>query len=248
MITICMTHFKSLALSNFAAALYSVRWQALSKVSEIVIVDNDSQDSAHELRTIADALAFPVPVRIYSFKHGDATKTHSWSTNKAVSLATSELVLFTRSDYLLDFDVMHQFVSNWDYPRFVTSDGRHLHVPIADVEKTSWRENGLKALDALHGTTFDYTVIDTGVWMTSKVVFDAVGGLDEKLTAWGHAQTDFQYRLYKSGVQFVRVPEVLFQHPHHGGDKDINVAHAQLAMKGGNLKEMWSRYHGVSPY
>lgn len=81
-----------------------------------------------------------------------------------------------------------------------------------------------------------------------KSAWKAVGGMNESLTAWGHAQTDFQYRLWKSGVEFVRIPEVLFWHPAHGGEKDIDLAHRQLAASGGDLKMMWTRYEGTSPY
>ena len=45
MITICLTYFKSLTLANLDAALHSVRQQDLTNVTEIVIVDNDTQDS-----------------------------------------------------------------------------------------------------------------------------------------------------------------------------------------------------------
>src|SRR5258708_2152204 len=98
------------------------------------------------------------------------------------------------------------------------------------------------------GTEFDYTLIDAGVWMARKDAFRRVDGMDEGMTAWGHAQTDFQHRLWKAGTEFVRVPETLFWHPFHGGHRDIDVAHAQLVAKGGDLKAMWSRYEGVSPY
>lgn len=250
MITICFTYFRSLTLSNLESALYSVRQQDLSNVRELIVVDNNSTDMAEDIRDVMERLNFPMRVGLWSEKHGDSTRTHSWSTNKAVKLASTPLIFFTRADYLLDSDILAQFwrvAQHEPWNKFVTSNGRHLHVPI-DVCDPVLRTRGFSALNELPGTEFDYTLIDTGVWLARREAFEAIGGLNEQMTAWGHAQTEFQHRLWKSGVEFVRIPKVMFQHPHHGGAKDIDVAHAQLALQGADLKEMWSRYHGVSPY
>jgi hypothetical protein len=161
-----------------------------------------------------------------------------------VSEVQSPWVLFTRADYLLDFDVVKKFAAVAQAAGFVTSNGCHLGIGIDACERTDWRRTGPQ----FQGTTFDYTVVDAGVWMAKKESFDLVGGLDESLTAWGHAQTHFQHKLHTSGVEFVRIPETLFWHPAHGGEKDITVAHQQLIAVGGDLKQMWARYEGVSPY
>jgi GT2 family glycosyltransferase len=100
----------------------------------------------------------------------------------------------------------------------------------------------------LGGDIYDHTEVDSGVWAASKETFNLVGGLDESLTAWGHAQTEFQYRLHLAGVEFVRVPEVLFWHPRHGGERDLALAHAQLRDRGFEPRDLWKRYHGASPY
>jgi GT2 family glycosyltransferase len=246
MITICFTYFKSLTLANLAAALYSVRRQDFARVKEVVIVDNDTEDSAHEIRTIVDALAFPVPVRILSFKHGDVTKTHSWSANKAIKEATTPWIFFTRADYLLDFSIIQKFVQrtpNWN--GFITSNGCHLGQDIGQCEHTNWRIDGP---GIFRGVDFDYTLIDSGVWMARKSAIDYIGGLDERFSVWGHAQTDFQHRLYQSGVEFVRVPERLFFHPLHEAPRNITLANQELSARGASLREMWQRYHGVNPY
>lgn len=248
-ITVCFTYFKSLTLVNLAAALYSVRQQDLSQVEEIVIVDNDTSDAEKAIADIVSALDFLVPVRLLSLKHGDVTKTHSWSTNFAVRCTGTPWVLFTRADYLLGFDLVKRFaeyielVPEWN--GFITSNGCHLGNGIDDCERTGWRQVGPRIFQ---GSVFDYTLIDAGVWMARREAFDKIGGLDEQLTAWGHAQTDFQYRLHRSAVEFVRIPEVLFWHPAHGGEKDIELAHRQLAERGGDLKAMWARYEGEQPY
>lgn len=245
-ITICLTYFKSLTLANLDAALHSVRQQDLSQVKELIVVDNDTQDDEVSILDVVESFGFPIPKRVLSFKHGDAGKTHAWSTNRAVQEVTTDLLFFTRADYLLRFDALEKMLeAKGALPAFATGDGCHLHQDIARCEETAWRDAGPQIF---HGTNYDYTLIDTGVWLAPKQAVDAIGGLDESLSAWGHAQTDFQHRLYCAGTPFVKAAETLFWHPLHAAPRDIDLAHAQLAQKGSNLQAMWSRYTGVSPY
>lgn len=249
MITICLTYFKSLTLANLDAALHSVRQQDLSQVRELIVFDNDTTDDRNDVLDVVDSFGFPVPVRFISLKHGDPTRTHSWSSNAAVREVRTPWVLFTRADYLLDFNTVREF---WDVVQaqpsewngFITANGCHLADDVATCDETRWRDAG----PAFTGATFDYTLIDAGVWMARKAAFDLVGGLDESLTAWGHAQTHFQHKLYASGVQFHRVPKTLFYHPFHGAERNIDVAHEQLKNLGVDIRQMWTRYEGASPY
>lgn len=254
MITICFTYFKSLGLANLDAALHSVRQQDFRKVLELVIVDNDTSDPENDILDVIDSYCFPVPVYLLSSKHGDASRTHSWSSNVAVREAKTPWVLFTRADYLLRFDAVKLFVdmicsrpSDWN--GFVTSNGCHLGIDVGVCDKTQWRELGPGVIQLEYGgQTFDYTLIDAGVWATRRASFDGVDGLDESLTAWGHAQTHFQHKLYASGVEFVRIPETLFYHPQHAAPRDIDLAHRQLKEKGADINDMWARYQGQQPY
>jgi len=253
-ITICFTYFKSLSLANLAAALFSVRQQDLSRVESIVVVDNDTADPSDAIRSVIDDLSFPVPVQLLSFKHGDPTKTHSWSTNVAVREAVTPWVLFCRADYLLDFSTAKKFATvaearpdDWD--GFITGHVYHLVDDIAACERVAWRCLGPQLLrECFVGTESDYTCIDAGVWMARRSAFDRVGALDEELTAWGHAQTHFQHKLHATGTECVRIPEALFYHPQHTAVRDLDLAHQQLRSKGIDLKQMWARYHGAQVY
>lgn len=252
-ITICFTYFKSLALANLAAALYSLSRQDLSQVEEIVIVDNDTADAESEIRLVIDALKFPVPVGLLSFKHGDGTKTHCWSTNTALGEARTPWVLFSRADYVLDFDLLRRFYEivmgrpqGWD--GFVTANVYHLAVDVGVCEQTRWRDVGPQALLVLPGVENSYTCIDAGVWMARRDTFNHVGRLDEALTAWGHAQTHFQHKLHATGTEFVRIPEPMFFHPQHAAPRDLALAHQQLRERGIDIKQLWQRYEGAQPY
>jgi len=250
-VTICFTHFKSLTLANLAAALYSVRRQDFSRVQELIVFDNDSHEHINDIRQTVDDLSFPVPVSVHSDKHGVATRKQSWSTNATVRLASAPWVFYTRSDYLLAFDMVRRFTDivegkPTDWNGFVVSNGVFLGDGIEAIERTGWRQDGPVIL---RGVEYDYTVVDSGVWMARRSAFDAVGGFPEDLPAWGHAQTLWEWKMFQSGVEFVRIPTVLFWHPGHGAERDIDLAHKELKELGGyDLKKMWARYHGVSPY
>jgi hypothetical protein len=212
------------------------------------VVDNSTGDPVTGIKAILDRLDFPVPVILYSNKHEDPAKTHSWSTNVAVRQAYTDWVFFTRADYLLSFNIIEKFLGvvrnhpvSWD--GFVTSKGSYLGT-LRECG-TKWREEGLQVLE---GTVYDHTLIDAGVWMARRSAFERVGGLNENLTAWGHAQTHFQWKLHQSGTEFHRIDDILFGHVDHGGDKDISLANTQLVQQGLNLQEMWARYDGPRIY
>lgn len=252
--TIVLTYFKSLSLDNLRAALFSVRQQLfLQQARELVVVDNDTADSQPEIAACINELQFEIPTRLLSFKHGDASRTHSWSTNVAVREAKTNWVFYTRADYVLDFGLLAKSLAmaashpkGWD--GFVVSDCKWLHVDINAVEATAWRRDGVQALAHLPGALAAHSVIDAGVWMTTKASFEKVGGLDENLTAWGHAQTHFQWKLQQAGTQTAHMKEVGYYHPHHGAPRDLALANAQLLQQGIDIKALWARYDGEHPY
>jgi hypothetical protein len=247
-ITICLVYFRSLALANLAASLYSIRRQDLSAVNSLVVLDNNTSDSLRSIQRVIDEFNFPVPVCFSSSKHGDPSKTHAWSTNQAVALAQTSWVFFTRADYLLESSALEQYCTYMraepeGWSGVITSYGKNLLVDIAAVEQANWRNTVV--FPPVPGNVIDYSEVDTGVWLMPKRVFDSVEGLDERLMAWGHAQTEFQHRLHKSGVTFHCIPRVLYYHPLHGAERDLDLGHRQLAEIGQDLKEMWRRHPGV---
>lgn len=249
-ITVCLVYFRSLTLKNLEASLYSVAMQDMERVESIVILDNNTSDGWKDVINVVDAQPFAVKTEVVSDKHGDSSRTHSWSTNTAVRLVRTPWVFFTRADYLLETNTLQKFLMvidtkpmNWD--GFVTANGCYLPITIQECEQGEWRNYGLQKFGGVH---YDYTSIDSGVWLGRKDSFARVGGLDERLTAWGHAQTHFQWKLYKAGVESVRIPEVLFYHTAHGGEKDLSIAHLQLSSIGVDIREMWERYEGSKVY
>src|ERR1044071_1322886 len=112
MITICFVYFRSLTLAHLEASLYSLRQQTdLSAIQELIVVDNNTTDSGADIQAVIEQLEFPFKVALKSRKHGDPTKTHSWSTNLAVSQVQTPWVFFSRADYLLSFSFVEKVSS-----------------------------------------------------------------------------------------------------------------------------------------
>ena len=252
MITVCMTYFRSLTLDNLKAALHCLRQQDFSGVKEILLLCNNVDDSDEEVWSIIDAIEWPVPFRLFHCKHSDASRTHAWSTNAVVQYAQTDWIFFTRADYLLDFNALTHFSSaRGNDNQFIVAGYYDVQIDILTCERFPWKEQGPQVLQSF-GREYDHVTIDSGVWMTRKSIFDKVGGLDERLTAWGHAQTHFQHKLFLAGVEFVRIPYVLFYHPTHGYETPRDHATAKQQLKdatGLTVPEMWQRYTGPdNPY
>jgi GT2 family glycosyltransferase len=249
-ISVCVVHFKHVTLAHLQAALATVREQDLSHVGEVIVLDNDTADDPRDVVEIVKALAFPVRAYVRTRKHGDPARTHAWSTNAVVQTATQPWIFFTRADYLLARDALSRLwaAAAGDQDCFATGRVYHLAVDLTACERTTWRTDGASVLRALPGKEEDYMAIDAGVWLLSKAAFARVGGLDERLTAWGHAQTHFQHKLHQLGTRFAVVQEPLFFHPRHGGPRDLALATQQLENIGVDVRDLWSRYDGRHPY
>lgn len=251
MITVCFVYFRSLTLLNLEAALYSVRKQNLSDVDRLVVLDNNTDDSSEQIQAVIDKLDFPIPVALVSHKHGDLSKTHSWSTNAVVREAKTEWVFFTRADYLLEFNTLELFLAETTSPKFIVGRYYDVQVDVGVCNTTRWRIEGPGKTLQQFGQEYSHTLVDSGVWMTTKQIFDSVGGMDESMHAWGHSQTAFQYKLYLAGVDFIKVPHIVFYHPihHHEVGRDWDLAMRQVTQAGFDLRTMWKRYEGRgNPY
>jgi len=250
-VTICLVYFRSLTLSNLEAALYSVRQQDMTRVNSVVVIDNNTDDSIKSIQHLIERTDFHVPVYFSSFKHKDSSKTHAWSTNAAVERVETSWIFFTRADYLLEFDAVEKCVAAISHEnQFIVGGYYDVGLDVHRCEQLSWRRDGPTVLRP-HGREFDHVMIDSGVWLTSREVFNRVGGMDESMTVWGHAQTVFQHKIHQAGVEFVRVPSIVFYHTAHGYEvpRDHGAATLQLESMGLNIRELWARYDGPdNPY
>lgn len=243
LLDIAIVHFRAVDLRYFDAAWYALSRQDFSAVRQIVVYDNDTDDPAEALHEVVNRYPVPVPVSYVFDKHRDPNKrSQSYSVNAAVRATTAPFVLFTRSDYILDFSLVTKFWSHF-HPttraKFVTSYAYHMAydergdqriVGMRDIEPTEWRTKGAQVLlEHVNGWRVDSSDRDAGVWMTTRETFERAGGLNEDLRAWGLQQTVFQQMLFKAGVEIIQIPEFLFFHQHHGGEfRDYDKAIEEL--------------------
>jgi hypothetical protein len=249
-VSIVLIYFQSLTLAHLDASLHALARNDLSGLTEIVILDNNTPDPVAQIEAVMARQSWPVPIRLVSLKHGDSTKTHAWSTNTAVRALSTPWVLLSRADYLLSPDAVRLFLEQRHTPQFVV--GRYWDVPVflEQVENTNWRAEGPSVLQRW-GKEYDHTLIDAGLWMTTRDLFESVGGVDESLTAWGHPQTHFQYKLHQVGVPSYRIPSIVFYHIFHGSvtPRNHGLAKQQVETLGVTIPEMWARYTGAdNPY
>ena len=256
MISICFVHFDGgLDLRHLDAAWFSLSKQDFTGVNQVCFFDNNSPDSIDAIAAVLYRYPMPVPVHYEFAKHGDATKTQSWSVNHVCDTAKGPQILFTRSDYILDFTTVARFrhVSenlpfNARQTAFITSYAYHMAfdergdqriVGFRDIEQYGWREHGPQVLlEKVNGWKVDSSHLDAGVWLTQKALWALVGGLDERLSAWGYQQTVFQRALAQVGVHFPVLPEYLFFHQHHAAPRSYDVAKVELAEIGLSVAEL----------
>jgi hypothetical protein len=125
-ITVGFIFFRTLRLEHLDAAWYSLSRQDFRGVSQIVFLDNNTPFSQDEITEVLDRYHMPVPVVTYFEKHGDDTRTQSWSCNYIGRTADTRWLFLTRADFLLDDDCLAQFKAQRDahaqgWRGFVTS-------------------------------------------------------------------------------------------------------------------------------
>lgn len=241
---VAFVYFNTLSLDHLDAAWYALSKQRFEGVTAVRFLDNNTPDDKNAIAKVLLRYKMPVPVHIESCKHGDPTRTQSWSVNTSVRSVTTPLVFFTRADYILDFDCLQAFRWEWmqhhpDWRGFVTSYAYHMAydargdqrtIGFRDIEQHDWRTLGAYILrHAVNGWDVTSSDTDAGVWLMRRADWEAVGGENEGLVAWGLQQTVFQQALHDAGVEIAQIPAYLFFHQHHGGTfRDYDRALAEL--------------------
>jgi len=160
MISLCFVHFRTLSLQHLDAAWFSLSKQDFTGVQEVCFLDNNTDDSPAAITAVLDRYPLPVPVFTRFAKHGDPTRTQSWSVNSVCQWAGGPWLFFTRSDYILAFDCLQKMRDQillrptWDHRRFVSGWCWQMGADEAltnaetfvDVERYGWRERGMMAL------------------------------------------------------------------------------------------------------
>lgn len=246
-VDICFVYFRSLTLQHLDAAWYSLSRQDFSRVAQVNVLDNNTDDSEYDITQVLARYRLPVPIRFESLKHGRSDRAQSWSVNYVCrEMSSAPLVFFTRADYILDFDIVRRFHALYEASRdnfaeetFITSHAYHMAYDergdqriegFRDIEIHGWREKGPQTLlTDVNGWRVDSSDTDAGVWLTRRSNLHRAGWMDERLSAWGYQQTVFQKRIKETGTKIIQIPEYLFFHQHHAAPRSYDIAKEQLA-------------------
>jgi hypothetical protein len=245
--SVAFVFFRSTDLSHLERAWYSLSQQDFTGVGEVIFYDNNTEFTEEEMVPVLMRHSMPVGVHLRADKHGDPTRTHSWSVNRSCQLATHPLVLFMRSDYLLTRDCLQSLRGEYlrsERPVFVSGhcyqtayDREAQPLPPVDLDAYPWRTEGAEILPGyVPGFCFHETDQDAGVWLAAKASMEAAGWMNEKLTAWGYQQSTFQRALRRTGTECVTIPRYLFVHQQHGfTSRDFVLARQEYDQYGGGL-------------
>lgn len=248
-ISICFVHFRSLNLTHLDAAWYSLSKQDLTDVNGVWFLDNNTDDSVQAINEVLFQYPFwkPGTLHFESNKHGDPSKTQSWSVNRVCQRAAGPWIFFTRSDYILAFDCLARMRDEilkrptWDWRRFVSGwcwqmaydrEAQNIDANV-DIEQYGWRENGMPALlQHPYAFRFHETELDAGVWFTNKSHLEEAGWMNEKMSSWGYQQSTFQRIMRSYGIQCSAVQDYLFAHQHHYAVRDFSKAKEEYVRYG----------------
>jgi hypothetical protein len=247
-VDICFVHFRSLNLIHLDAAWYSLSRQGFQGVKSVQFLDNNTDDSPEAIQEVLNRYPIPVPVNVEFSKHGDPSRTQSWSVNHVCrDMAEGPDIFFTRSDYILSFDCLQRFrhfiadqpatqkifASGWCWQMAYDREAKNIDANI-DIEQYNWRHLGMEALlQHPYAFRFHETHLDAGVWMTRKKYLEEAGWMNEKLVSWGYQQSTFQRFLERNNVRCLAIQDYLFAHQHHYAVRNFDLASAEYSQHGG---------------
>lgn len=249
MIDIGFIFFRTLGLEHLDAAWYTLSRQDFTDVSRVYFLDNNTAFDWRDIELVLQRYKLPVPYTAAYHKHGDNTKTQSWSVNEMGRTGIEPWLFLTRADFLLDDDCLSKFRAERDrrgddWRGFVTSychqcgyddqlSNTDALAPYS-LPDAAWRTDP-RGAKSLFGTVpavhFTNTHLDAGVWLIKRELMAEAGGLNEKMISWGYQQQAFQRALVRIGTEIVQVPEFLFHHQHHWAPRDFAQAAAEAPLE-----------------
>ena len=251
-ITIAFVHFRTTTLDHLDAAWFSLSKQDdWTDVVDVIVLDNNTDDAPVEIDAVLDRYPLlPCLPRLFVEKHGDPSRTHSWSVNRALLYATTPWVFFTRTDFLLDPSCLRTFretrdqrlARNPQWDGLITSWCHQMGFDATlsntdalaphSMREAPWRQHpsGPRSLighvPACHFHDADK---DAGVWLTRHSLWARSGGLNERMVSWGYQQSVWQTKLVnRFAAEMVQIPDYLFHHQHHAAPRDPQQAAAEV--------------------
>lgn len=247
--------FRTTDLYHLDAAWFTLARQNFTHVERVIFINNNTQFDTLEIEHVLSRYRLPVRLDIHHELHRDSKKTHSWSVNRFIELSSTPWIFFARSDYLLNYDLLTEFWKEKERRQQLNPTWRGL---ITSYCHQMGYDSGLSNTDALApyslpgaewrmmlegpkflfgkvpANYFESSGVDAGVFLTQRMNFTEIGGMNENLVNWGFNQQEAQGLMQGRGVEMVALKEYLYHHQHHYAPRDFQVAnseHEQFARK-----------------
>jgi hypothetical protein len=249
-LTVAFIYFRTLTLEHLDAEWFTLSRQSSWRgVTEVLFLDNNTDDDPRAIAEVLDRYPVPVPVRTCFEKHGQRDRTQSWSVNYCMREALTPWVLLTRADFLLEYNLVETLVGERDmrtetrpeWDGFLTTYchqmGCDAQLSNSDVlsrhsrRDAPWRTDpsGPASLVGQEPACYFHdTNVDAGVWLTRRRLWEASGGLNERMVSWGYQQQAWQRSLLRLGTEVVNLPWYGFHHQHHAAPRDFQQAAREL--------------------
>lgn len=191
---------------------------ACGRASEIIVVDNGSQD---DTRDVVSAHAESLPIRYVL----EAQPGLSMARNRGIAAARGALVAFTDDDCNVDRDWMQAIVDAFaSRPKLAILGG--MVAPASGEDEAVSLRTHAQTKDVLSADAILATMSGCNMAFR-RDVFERVGGFDPafgKGRRIGSAEDlDLMYRALRRGLSIVYLPHVVVRHA-HGRDSEVAVA------------------------
>ncbi len=194
---------------------------------EIIIVDDGSKEPVEK---ILSQVTFDLPLKTL---RQEPNRGRAAACNRGAEQAKGDVLLFIDSDMEVSPDLVLNHLAGYEYRGCVATRGEYYSAPF--VKKNRWfkyldnPDRGPRkwARQAEPGAALPFQFILTGNFSIKREVFEKLDGFDENITAYGGEDTEFAYRLSRSGLgKVVYCPEAVTYHHHHGFKETLKLLYA----------------------
>lgn len=234
--SLVFTFFRSLGLDHLEKSIYSLSKQTLMP-DEWLFFDNNSDFPESEIRAVVAQHIPEDRIRWVFEKHGDKNRRASWAQNTAIKMATHEIFMLCRGDFIYDpvfCDRLYHAYLGSGYDATFVACWNYQMAP-ANLEEFFWRDNAQNLLKHTENAQkHTAAALDAASFCTSKYVMQQAGWYPETMVHWGYWQLRIQERMRRENVKMVEVPDFLYFHMYHdlpdGEVRDFSIAEAEARL------------------
>ena len=178
---------------------------------ELIIVDNNSTDN---LREVVQDFTQKSKLNVRYLFEGKPGLSHA--RNKGIGEARGNYIAFTDDDCIVDRPWLISILEEFDSDPDLSGLGGRAELYNTEDKPVSIRTSRERHLFVSHNQLFN--LIPGCNMAFRRKVFDAVGNFDPDFGAGARIpsaeDTDFYYRVYKTGLKLLYSPDILIYHNH----------------------------------